>query len=172
MPTPESFFTCLSDPAITPEITARAELPKAVLKPENGIADRAVPDGMIHSGYIAIRTFPFRVGREARGATVKGTFFGTLRPRAPDQRPTNELYLMDPGPGMQVSREHFQIEQRAGGFVLVDRGSTLGTMVGDVRLGMTGVTSTPLVDGATIRIGEPQSPYVYTFICDLVSAID
>jgi hypothetical protein len=144
-------------------------LPKAVLKPVNGIADRAVPDGMIQSGYIAIRDFPFRVGRESRGATVEGKFFGTLRPRAPGQNPNNDLYLMDPGPGMQVSREHFQIERRDSGYVLVDRGSTLGTIVGDVRLGRnTGLVSTPLADGDTIRIGEPQSPYLYTFICDLV----
>lgn len=148
-------------------------LPKAVLKPENGIADRAVPDGMIHSGYVTILTFPFRVGRESRGETVKGRFFGTLRPRAPDQAPNNDLYLMDPGPGLQVSREHFQIEQRDGGFVLVDRGSTLGTVVGNVRLGAgTGRMSAPLADGDTIRIGQPESPYVYTFICDLIGAID
>jgi len=32
MPVPEIFSTCLRDPAITPEVAARGELPKAVLK--------------------------------------------------------------------------------------------------------------------------------------------
>lgn len=144
-------------------------LPRAVLEPRNTTADRAVPDGMIQSGYVPIRRFPFRVGRESRGETVDGRFFGRLRPRTADPKPNNDLYLMDPGPGLQVSREHFQIEERDGGFVLVDRGSTLGTMVGDVRLGRgSGVTSAPIADGDIIRIGDSRSPYVYRFICDLV----
>ena len=145
-------------------------LPRAVLRPENGIADRAVPDGMIHSGFVPIRSFPFRVGRESRGQLVKGSFLGTLRPRAPEPRPNNDLYLMDPGPGWQVSREHFQIELRDGGYVLVDRGSTLGTAVGDVRIGgRTGVAEAPLADGDLIRVGEPSSMYAYTFVCDLTA---
>lgn len=144
-------------------------LPQAVLEPGNGIADRAVPDGMIHAGYVPLRTFPFRVGRESRGETVKGAFFGTLRPRKPEQAPSNELYLMDPGPGLQVSREHFQIERRDDGYVLVDRGSTLGTWVGERRVGReAGVMAAALADGDVIRIGEAESPYVYTFICDLI----
>jgi len=49
--------------------------------------------------------------------------------RDSEAQPNNDVYLLEKSEVMNVSREHFQIDRDAGGFVLVDRGSTCGTIV-------------------------------------------
>jgi len=63
---------------------------------------------------IKLEPFPFRVGRESRVRMVKGQ----LRPmerRKLHAPPNNDLYLIDRGKRLNVSREHFQIEKRRDG---------------------------------------------------------
>lgn len=145
-------------------------LPKAVLKAMTPEGERAVPDGLSRSGLISIRHFPFRVGRESRGAIVDGEFQRTERPRFGDRKPDNDLYLIDAGPVLHISREHFQIESTPEGYVLVDRGSACGTTVGGVPVGGDDTGgSAPLKDGDTIGIGTEATPYLFTFVSDLTS---
>jgi len=145
-------------------------LPKAVLKAMTTEAERAVPDGMIHSGLISLRQFPFKVGRESRGEIIEGKFHRTERPRFGDREPHNNLYLIDAGELMHISREHLLIESTEEGYMLVDLGSACGTTVGGVRIGGGDAGgSVPLKDGDTIGIGAEATPYVYTFITDLIS---
>ena len=142
-------------------------LPKAVLKPLTPEAEQAVPDGMIQSGLISIRKFPFRVGRESRVMLVEGKIRRIERPRLGGREPNNDLYLIDSGELLNISREHFQIERTGEGYVLVDRGSACGTMVGAIRVGANDAGgSVPLKDGDTIGIGTESTPYRYTFISD------
>jgi pSer/pThr/pTyr-binding forkhead associated (FHA) protein len=143
-------------------------LPKAVLKAMTPEAERAVPGGMSQSGLISIRTFPFRVGRESRGAFVDGEFQRKERPRFDDRVPHNELYLIDAGDELHISREHLQIESTPEGYMLIDRGSACGTAVGSVRVGGDDTGgSVRLKDGDTIGIGAETTPYLFIFISDL-----
>ena len=145
-------------------------LPKAVLKALTPEAECAVPDGMIESGLVGIRKFPFRVGRESRGTIVDGKFHRIERPRFGDRKPNNDLYLIDAGEQLEISREHFQIESTAEGFVLVDRGSACGTSVAGVRVGVGSTrSSAPLKDGDTIGIGTEETPYLFAFISGLAA---
>jgi len=139
--------------------------PKAVLKPMTAEAARAVPDGMISDGLVAIRRFPFRVGRESRFTYINGELRRIERPRLGNREPNNDLYLLDPIQPLHVSREHFLIERTRTGYELIDRGSACGTIVGDVEIGGgDNGGSVRLQDGDTIVVGTVNSPYIYTFI--------
>ena len=114
---------------------------------------------------VLVEGFPFRVGRESRGAGAHGLPILRER-RRPLGRPNNDLYLIDAGRRLNVSREHFQIERDAEGrYALVDRGSAGGTIVegravgGDDRGGRC-----PLKDGDTIVVGKATSPYLFKFL--------
>ena len=80
--------------------------------------------------------------------------------------PNNDLYLFDRGSLKYISREHFQIERReAGRFVLRERGSACGTLVGNEQIGgEREVEEIALEDGNTIVVGGSESPYVFQFI--------
>ena len=114
---------------------------------------------------IPIHRFPFRVGRESRLAVRHGMLQVAER-RKLDHPPNNDLYLLDTGNPLNVSREHFQIEEDGdGGFVLVDRGSACGTLVGDQAVGGEdrGGRAT-LTPGNVIVVGTSASPYIYKFL--------
>ena len=141
--------------------------PQAVLKPMTPQAEQAIPDGFNVAGYVVIRQFPFRVGRESRGEVVDGLFIRKERPRSA-QAPNNDLYLKDPGPAMHVSRQHLRIERTADGYQVVDVGSSCGVGVGGARAG-TGVArmSLELKDGDIIAIGTLETQLRYKFIGNL-----
>lgn len=112
---------------------------------------------------IEIDRFPFRVGRESRSSGRRER--GETDERRGGAAATNDLYLRDTGEWLQISREHFQIEQTSDGrYELVERGSACGTIVngqpvgGDRRTGRC-----PLVPGSTIIVGTPHSPFVFEF---------
>lgn len=113
---------------------------------------------------LAIWCLPFRVGRECRMVAGDDGLRIAER-RKGDIQPSNELYLLDTGPRLQVSRAHFQIEADQGqGYRLVDRGSACGTIVGNQRVGGSdsgGVT--PLQDGDLILVGTSESPFAFRF---------
>jgi pSer/pThr/pTyr-binding forkhead associated (FHA) protein len=147
-------------------------LPKAVLKAITPEAAKATPRGQIESGLIRIENFPFRVGREARVTMVDGELLILdRRPKSGHENPSNDLYLHDSGKTLNISREHFQINSTPEGYVLVDRGSACGTTVNGIPVGGRDAGgSAPLKDGDTIGIGKETSPYLYTFVCDLMTA--
>ena len=108
---------------------------------------------------------PYRVGRERRVALINGEYHSMER-RASSQPPNNELYLLDLGEKLNVSREHLQIEQEEDGrYVLIDRGSACGTIVDDQPVGGHDHGGRwPLHNGSTIRVGISSSPYLFEFV--------
>lgn len=110
-----------------------------------------------------IASFPYRVGRESREAqrTSPGT---VTERRAPGSRSTNDLYLRDRVELLNVSREHFLLERREAGYVLVDRQSTCGTIVeGETVGGENKGGTVALRDGDVIIVGTSLSPFVFKF---------
>ena len=145
-------------------------LPEAVLKAMTPEAVTATPLGKIESGVIRIESFPFRVGREARVALVDGELMVLdRRPKTGHEKPSNDLYLQDAGKTLNISREHFQIDSTPDGYVLVDRGSACGTSVNGVPVGGSDAGgSASLNDGDTIGIGNESTPYLFTFVANLI----
>lgn len=114
---------------------------------------------------VLIHTLPFRVGRESRMVA------GEQGLRVAERRkfsgaPNNELYLIDAGPRLQVSRNHFQVERDgAGGYQLTDRGSACGVLVGSRQIGGKDQGgSCPLKPGDVIVVGTSVSPFVFRFV--------
>ena len=112
---------------------------------------------------VEIEAFPYRVGRESR--RMKWTEKGIISERRdPDAVPNNDLYLLEKSEPMNVSREHFLIEQDGDGLALVDRGSTCGTIVeGETVGGQNQGGRIALRDGDVIIVGASVSPYVFQF---------
>ncbi|NQU39579.1 MAG: FHA domain-containing protein [Lentisphaerae bacterium] len=112
-----------------------------------------------------ITHLPYRVGRERRVVLIAGEYQSAER-RSSDESPTNDLYLLDMGEKLNVSREHFTIEQdKSGGYILIDRGSACGTIVDDEPVGgHDNGGEAPLRDGSTIRVGTSTSPYLFEFV--------
>ncbi len=77
--------------------------------------------------YLKIPHSPFRVGRESRIFNRPGGLSESRRKL--DSIPNNELYLIEPGTVFSASRVHFLIDYRDGMHVIVDRGSSCGTLV-------------------------------------------
>ena len=102
---------------------------------------------------VKVGALPFRIGRRDRGLT--SSVFSL-----------NDLTLSN-DPPYQVSRNHCSIDLNpAGGFLVQDRGSTLGTSVNGVRIG-TGArrTEAPL-DRETnvLALGNASSPYRFEVV--------
>lgn len=116
---------------------------------------------------VPVTDLPFRVGRESRYGVMHGKVVSMER-RNSSAAPNNELYIHDNAEFLNVSREHFQIEQRADGtYEIIDRGSTCGTIVDDmVAGGESNVMRRPLKHGSLIRIGTPASPFLFRFVVD------
>jgi pSer/pThr/pTyr-binding forkhead associated (FHA) protein len=118
----------------------------------------------LHGAEKVIAEFPFRVGRESRKFESRENKASFADKRNPANRPNNDLYLVEEIERINVSREHFQIAREGAGFVLEDRGSTLGTIVegqkvgGDRRGGRVA-----LKEGDVIIVGASVSPHVYKF---------
>jgi hypothetical protein len=124
------------------------------------------PEGKeaLHGPELEIAVFPFRVGRESRRfeSPEKRAFFADKR--KPTNRPNNDLYLVEDSELLSVSREHFQIARGENGFVLEDRGSTVGTLVEGLRVGGENKGGRiELHDGDVIFVGGSVSPHVYKF---------
>ena len=111
---------------------------------------------------LQIPYFPFKVGRESRRDEMPR--FADSRRRA-DSVPNNDLYISEPGSLLNVSREHFQIESRNGGFYLVDRGSACGTLVEGVTVGgdRSGGDKA-LENGDVIIVGTSASRHAFKFL--------
>lgn len=140
-------------------------MPVAVLKALTPLAEQCVPRTVLVEGMVAVRTFPFRVGRESRVKIIDGRVERIERVKSTSLTPNNDLYLVDDGHLLNISREHFQIEHNGSKFFLYDRGSACGTFVGGTGVGGEDREETvELKDGDEIIIGTKQSPYVFQFI--------
>lgn len=116
---------------------------------------------VLHGDQHVLERFPYKVGRESRT--------GSARWAAPERRvggapELNDLYIVEHGEVLNVSREHFQIERHDGGYVLADRGSACGTIVeGRVLGGDRKGGRVELHDHDVIIVGTAASPFVFKF---------
>jgi hypothetical protein len=111
---------------------------------------------------LPISHYPFRVGGDSRHSSSTEL---PERRRNGNSIPNNDLYLLERGPLLNVSREHFQIEIRAGEYYLVDRGSACGTLVEGTVIGKNRIGGERrLEDGDVIIVGTSASPYAFKFI--------
>jgi len=118
----------------------------------------------LHGPEAQIGVFPFRVGRESRKheSREKKAFFAEKR--KPANRPNNDLYLEEDDDFVNVSREHFQIVREGAGFMLEDRGSTLGTIVEGQKVGGDNKGGrAALRDGDVVIVGSSASAFVFKF---------
>jgi pSer/pThr/pTyr-binding forkhead associated (FHA) protein len=115
------------------------------------------------TGLLPISRLPFRVGRESRLGDQQ---------KDPDLRqsgslPNNDLYLLENGSAVNVSREHFQIELRDGAYYLVDRGSVCGTLVEGITVGKgRSGGEKRLEDGDVIVVGTSTSCHAFKFLIE------
>jgi pSer/pThr/pTyr-binding forkhead associated (FHA) protein len=97
--------------------------------------------------------------------TVNGRLESIERPKKDNSSPTNDLYLIDRGHRLNISREHFEIRCDENGYSLVDRGSACGTRVAGSSIGgddLGGIVA--LHDGDIIAVGIADTPFTYRFI--------
>jgi pSer/pThr/pTyr-binding forkhead associated (FHA) protein len=112
---------------------------------------------------LKITHFPFRVGRESRLGETSSFFAGSRR--KPESMPNNDLYLVDPGTVLNVSREHFLIDVNERGYFLVDRCSACGTIVEGELVGERKKGGTrQLQNQDVIIVGTSESRYVFKFL--------
>lgn len=140
--------------------------PQAVLKALTPEALHALPATMQRHGLVVIHEFPFNIGRESRVMVIKDNLHRIERLGSGVAKGINDVYLLDSGALLQISREHCRIEQNAdGSHQVVDRGSKCGVIVNDTPIGEhTGEMSAPLKDGDLLTFGTSQSPYRFMFI--------
>jgi hypothetical protein len=112
---------------------------------------------------LEVKTFPFRFGRESRHPTQHVPPH-ILEKRTGKIPPNNDFYMIDDGELLNISREHFLIEQSENGdFLILDRMSSCGTIVRKKQ----GPTFTCIArqctisDGDEITIGTSSSPYKF-----------
>ncbi len=96
-------------------------------------------------GEVKISHFPFKVGRE-HGLGEADVLSVS----------DNDLYLTDFQP-FNVSRNHFLIDKIKGRFVVIDRGSSVGTIVNGKRIDV----QTILDKVNKIIVGKEMSPFVF-----------
>ncbi len=143
----------------------RSFIPKVALKPMTEEAFKAVPQNFLTEELIGITKFPFRIGRESRVQEVKGQIVRVERPKFRGSLPNNDLYLVDRGQRLNISREHVLIERVGGEYIIVDRGSVCGIKVDEEQIGGDGEAGKKrIIDGDTIHIGCNSTPYIYKFI--------
>ncbi len=139
--------------------------PIAVLKTITIETQNAINEHCLGNEYIGIWKFPFRIGRESRIKTVNGKAVLSERQKNSITSPNNDIYLIDHGEYLQISRQHFQIEKTESGYVLRDRGSACGTIINTDKVGGEDIGGTcELHDGDMIKVGSKHSPYQFQFI--------
>ena len=115
--------------------------------------------GVLHGEQRVIGVFPFKVGRESREGS--GGWVAPER-RVGAAPALNDLYIVEHGQMLHVSREHFQIEQQEGRYFVVDRGSVCGTIVEGRGLGGARTGGRVEVhDQDVIIVGTSASPFVF-----------
>lgn len=142
-------------------------LPLAALIPLGEKALHALPDMHQREGLAVIHAWPFRIGRESRILVEEKTGHIARLDRylPPGVEPNNELYLVDDGKLLSISREHIVIERNTHGFVVTDRKSACGFLVEDTHVGGDHKGGSHVLQhGQTLTLGWKDSPYRYRFV--------
>jgi len=141
-------------------------VPKAVLKAITEEAKHSIIKREFSQDIIPIYKYPFKIGREARVQFVNGDIVLQERHKLSGKEPNNDVYLIDNGEYLQISREHCSIMQNEDGtYTLHDRGSACGSMVNDTIVGGEDhQASVPLKDGDIISLGIENSAYKFKFV--------
>jgi CRP-like cAMP-binding protein len=132
-----------------PSVVLVSDRPKALMRllpSSSQLATQMLPEGY------DVTAMPFRVGRKVKDGE-SGPTIGI------------ELTLEDDKP-FNLSRQHFAIESSAGGPVVKDIWSQLGTMVNGVRIGRSQNSQVQvLVPGENVIVaGRTSSPFVFRLI--------
>ena len=139
--------------------------PLAILKAMTPESRDAITRNCLGDEIIGIWKFPFRIGRESRRKNQDGRFVVLERHKSAGEEPVNDIYLVDDGHFLQISREHLKIEKTKIGYFVYDRGSACGTIINTKKIGGEDQGGTSMLkDGYTIRIGAEDSPYLFEFI--------
>ena len=139
--------------------------PIAVLKAITPEARSTIAKNCLGDEIIGIWKFPFRIGRESRVEKIDGKLVLTERQKINNGLPNNDIYLVDNGHLLQISRQHLQIEKTETGYLVSDRGSACGTMINATQIGSEDKGGTyELKDGDIIKIGGEDSLYLFEFI--------
>lgn len=111
---------------------------------------------------LEVTTFPFRVGRESR-CSKEPVPPHILEKRTGKIPPNNDFYMIDDGELLNISREHFLIEQSENGdFMVLDRMSSCGTIVRSRQGSHTCIAQKwPISSGDEIVVGSSRSPYQF-----------
>ena len=99
---------------------------------------------VLNDGEMEINKFPFKVGREQSSGGL-------------DCLSDNDLYLRDSQP-LNVSRNHFSVDNVRGDIVVVDRGSRLGTIVNGKKIKEQYILKKSINE---ITVGMRNSPFVF-----------
>jgi len=136
-------------------------IPKAVLKAVTEEAKHCIIKRVFGKDIIPIYEYPFRIGREARVEYVDGEVILQERHKLGGHEPNNDVYLLDNGEYLQISREHCSIENNNGLYKLLDRNSACGSMANELELNSS---ECDLKDGDIITLGSKESKYKFKFI--------
>ncbi len=100
---------------------------------------------------VTIQKFPFRIGRKHENPGKGATVFAS-----------NDLPIADEKP-YQISRNHCSIEREGDHFFVRDRGSSLGTVVNDVAIGLAENSLTQDLRGGEnqILLGSDDSQFQF-----------
>ncbi len=139
--------------------------PLATLKPMTPETKNSITNNCLGDEFIGIWKFPFRVGRESRVEIKDGETLLSERQKVSPGKTNNDIYLVDRGRFLQISRQHLQIEKTETGYTISDRGSACGTIINTQKIGGEDrIGSYELNDGDIIKIGAEDSPYLFQFI--------
>ncbi len=139
--------------------------PLAILKAITPEARNTMTKNCIGDEIIGIWKFPFRIGRESRVENRDGRFIVSERDKSAGGKPFNDIYLVDNGHYLQISRQHLQIEKTKTGYLVSDRGSACGTIINTKKIGSEDRGGTcELKDGDIITVGAEDSPYLFEFV--------
>lgn len=140
-------------------------VPKAILKAHTEESKHSIIKRNFGQDIIPIYKYPFRIGREARVDYIDGNVVLQERHKLGGHEPNNDVYLLDNGQFLQISREHCSIVNNGDMYMLQDRGSACGSMVNKFSVGGDDNNgSIPLKDGDIITLGSKESQYKFKFI--------
>ncbi len=148
-PTPiSSSSSRLSKTHMETETIQETAVSTVILTPGTPICSSKMPDGY---EAIQLAKFPFCIGRKVHSAPHQKEIFSA-----------NDFEIADTLP-FQISRNHCSIEREGDRYFVRDRGSTLGTIVNGVPLGVKSERLThDLLPGTNeLVVGSKHSPYIF-----------
>jgi len=136
------------NPHMETNAPATATVSTVILTPMTPVCSSKMPDGY---EAMQLAKFPFCIGRKMYSP-----------PHQPEIFSANDFEISDTLP-FQVSRNHCSIEREGDRYFVRDRGSTLGTIVNGVPLGVKSERLThDLLPGSNeLVVGSKHSPYIF-----------